>query len=136
VTRADIKEFVFPSQVINYAGSSGVVGAMLQAQGVRTGAVGVVADRVVHENGLTEALLKGLADVGYEPHVFAEIAGEPDLEVVEKAAAVVGAAGAVAFVGLGGGSALDTAKWSRGGWRGSLLCTAPRGCRRRGRRCG
>jgi alcohol dehydrogenase class IV len=96
--------------VINYAGSSGAVGAMLQAQGVPAGPVGVVADRVVHENGLTDALLNGLADVGYEPHLFAEIAGEPDLDVVEKAAAVVAAAGAVAIVGLGGGSALDTAK--------------------------
>jgi alcohol dehydrogenase class IV len=110
VTQADIKQFVFPSQVINYAGSSGAVGTVLQTQGVQTGSVCVVADRIVHEHGLTSALLKGLADAGYEPRVFAEIAGEPDLEVVENAAAVAAAAQAVAFVGLGGGSALDTAK--------------------------
>jgi hypothetical protein len=106
VPRAVIKEFVFPSQVINYAGSSGQSARCCTHKAFRPGPVGVVADRVVHESGLTDALLKGFADVGYEPHVFAEIAGEPDLEVVQKATAVAAAARAVAFVGRGGGSAI------------------------------
>jgi alcohol dehydrogenase class IV len=110
VTRADITEFLFPSQVINYAGSSAAVGTLLRAQGVRTGTVFVVADRIVHENALTSPLLQGLAETGYEPQVFAEIVGEPELAVVEKAAGIAAETEAVAFVGVGGGSALDTAK--------------------------
>jgi alcohol dehydrogenase class IV len=42
--------------------------------------------------------------------MFAEIAGEPEVEVVEKATAIAEQTDPVAFVGIGGGSALDTAK--------------------------
>ncbi|MFC9362419.1 iron-containing alcohol dehydrogenase family protein [Rhodococcus sp. NPDC057014] len=106
----EISEFLFPSQLVRSTGSSGRVGQLLHARGVARGAVFVVADRVVHENGLTSALLEGLSEAGYEPRLFAEIAGEPSLDIVEKAAAMANEAHAVAFIGFGGGSALDTAK--------------------------
>jgi alcohol dehydrogenase class IV len=70
----------------------------------------VVCDRVVHEVGVDDSLLTGLAQAGFDVNLFAEIAGEPDLEVVARAAESAAAIKAVAFIGIGGGSALDTAK--------------------------
>jgi alcohol dehydrogenase class IV len=110
MTQGDIAEFLFPGKLIRRAGASGDVGALLREHGVDQGVVVIVADRIVHENGLTASLLKGLAEAGYQPHVFAEIAGEPELAVVEQATTIAAEADAVAFVGIGGGSALDTTK--------------------------
>ncbi len=70
----------------------------------------VIADAVVHDLGLDAAVVTSLEDSGYDVVVFAEIAGEPDDLVVKRAVAAARAAGAVAFVGLGGGSALDVTK--------------------------
>jgi alcohol dehydrogenase class IV len=106
----DIAEFVFPGRLVNVAGASALVGEMLLDASAPPGEVLVVADRVVHEQGLTTALLEGLAAAGYQPRLFAEIAGEPDLAMVERAVAAADPTGTVAVVGVGGGSALDTAK--------------------------
>lgn len=110
MTSSTIDEFLFPSHVVRAAGASRRAGELLKARGVAAGTVVLVADKMVHEHGLTKAVIAGLEEAGYTPHVFAEIAGEPTLEVVEKAVAEAANASAVAFVGFGGGSALDTAK--------------------------
>jgi alcohol dehydrogenase class IV len=110
LTRAAIAEFLFPGRLVRSAGASADVGRQLETLGVRPGSVVIVADQVVHKNGLTSGLLRGLVEAGYTPHVFAEIAGEPEIEAVEAAASIAAEADAVAFVGIGGGSALDTAK--------------------------
>ncbi len=110
MSSTEIAQFLFPNELVRARGASQRVGELLKIRAVPGGAVVVVADRVVHEQGLTGALLTGLAEQGYEPHVFAEIAGEPELQVVEKAAVVASEVKAVAVIGIGGGSALDTAK--------------------------
>ncbi|BEP13880.1 iron-containing alcohol dehydrogenase [Acidothermaceae bacterium B102] len=110
MVQADITEFIFPGKVVRRAGASGDVGSLLLAQGVTSGSVVILADRVVHQNGLAARLLEGLADAGYTPQMFAEITGEPELDMVEMATAIAADSSAVAFVGIGGGSALDTAK--------------------------
>jgi len=110
LTRADITDFLFPNKLVRYAGAAGGVGTLLETLGVRKGSIVIVADRIVHENGLTATLLQGLVAAGYAPHMFAEIAGEPEIEMVEKATAIAAETEAAAFVGIGGGSALDTAK--------------------------
>lgn len=110
MARVNITEFLFPSKLVRYAGASGDVGRFLHERGVDGGSITIVADRVVHDNGLTGPLLRGLTEAGYAPHVFAEIAGEPELEVVQRAATIASKTDTVAFVGIGGGSALDTAK--------------------------
>jgi alcohol dehydrogenase class IV len=110
VARADISEFLFPAKVVRRAGASADVGSLLLAHGVAPGSVVIVADRIVHENGLTDRLLGGLSEAGYEAHMFSDIAGEPELDTVERATSIAADASAVAFVGIGGGSALDTAK--------------------------
>jgi alcohol dehydrogenase class IV len=102
--------FLAPRQVIARAGGSSDVGEALHAWGVASGPVLVVADRFVEQTGLLVPVLDGLGAAGYSAGVFAEIAGEPDADVVDRAADVGRDMGAVAVVGVGGGSALDTAK--------------------------
>jgi len=110
LTWAAITEFLFPGKLVRYAGASADVGTLLGKLRIGQGPVVIVADRAVRENGLTATLLEGLVEAGYEPRLFAEIAGEPEIEMVETAAGIAAETEAVAFVGIGGGSALDTAK--------------------------
>lgn len=105
-----INEFLFPSKLIRYPGASRDVGAQLTLLGIVKGSVVVIADAVVYKNGLAEALLEGLSEAGYTPRLFTDIDREPEIEMVERATAIAADHQAVAYVGIGGGSALDTAK--------------------------
>lgn len=69
----------------------------------------VVCDRFVTESGLGERLEASLRDAGIDSVIYDRIAGEPSESSVHEAieAAREGYDG---FVGVGGGSALDTAK--------------------------
>jgi alcohol dehydrogenase class IV len=106
----EIAEFLFPQQLVRRDGAAGEVGTFLGARGLSSGAVVVVADKFVHDSGMTTSLIDGLSAAGFTPHVFAGIVGEPDLEMVQEAAESAARLQSVAVVGMGGGSALDTAK--------------------------
>ena len=110
MTQSNIGEFLFPGKLIRYPGASSAVGTLLGTLGAAAGSVVVVADSVVHENGLTAGLLQGLTEAGYTPRLFTDIVGEPEIGMVECAAGIAADHQAVAYVGIGGGSALDTAK--------------------------
>lgn len=110
MTSPHIAEFLFPAQLIRYPGAAREVAAQLLARGVAPGAAFIVADRFVHDAGMTASLLKGLESAGFSAHVFAEVAGEPELEMVRRAADAARDLAAVTVIGFGGGSALDTAK--------------------------
>jgi len=71
----------------------------------------VVCDRFVTESGLGERLERSLREAGVEPVLYDRIAGEPDEESVREAAEAA-SDGFDGVVGVGGGSALDTAKLS------------------------
>jgi alcohol dehydrogenase class IV len=96
--------------VLSGRGSTLETGKALRVSAVSPGTVFVVADRVVSEAGLLTDLVEGLAKAGFSANVFDEIAGEPDDGVTMRAVGRARAAGAVAVVGIGGGSALDVAK--------------------------
>jgi alcohol dehydrogenase class IV len=102
--------YLAPRQVIAGLGAAGKCGPALSSWGVPPGPVMVVADRVVAAVGLTEPLVRGLESAGFTPEVFDQIAGEPDVAVVTDAAERARAIGALAVVGIGGGSAMDAAK--------------------------
>ena len=89
------------------AGSSAETGEHLRQLGVTRTLV--VCDRFVTESGLGERLEAWLRDAGVEPVVYDRIVGEPSETSVQEAAEAA-REGFDGFVGLGGGSALDTAK--------------------------
>lgn len=73
-------------------------------------AVLVVADPMLGPLGITGRALDGLKKAGLEAQLFDALKGEPKLADIDAAAGMARAMQAKAIVGLGGGSALDTAK--------------------------
>ncbi len=86
------------------------LGEVLQDLGLRPGRALLVTDAVVDRLRLAEGVAGGLAAAGFEVHRFAEIPGEPSVEVADHAAAVARRLGPSLVVGVGGGSVLDVAK--------------------------
>lgn len=110
----EVREFLAPRQTLLGRGCVSQVGSALAvhatAQPARTRCAVVIADRVVAQTGLLNRLESGLREAGLRPVVFSDIAGEPTAEVVDAAIAVATDAGAGVVVGIGGGSAMDSAK--------------------------
>ena len=73
-------------------------------------AVLLVADPTLTALGITGRALEILAKAGFEAKVFDSLKGEPKAADIDAAATVARAMKAKVIVGLGGGSALDTAK--------------------------
>ena len=73
-------------------------------------AVLVVADPMLTTLGMTGRALESLKAAGLEAQVFDGLKGEPKAAEIDTAAAIARTMQAKAIVGLGGGSALDTAK--------------------------
>jgi alcohol dehydrogenase class IV len=70
----------------------------------------MVADPALKALGITGLAVDLLARAGFETHVYDGFTGEPGVADVDAAAALARLHGARVVVGLGGGSALDTAK--------------------------
>ncbi|HUQ35468.1 MAG TPA: iron-containing alcohol dehydrogenase [Aestuariivirga sp.] len=73
-------------------------------------AVLVVADPMLTTLGITGRALESLKRAGLEAQVFDGLKGEPKAAGIDIAAGIARSMKAKAIVGLGGGSALDTAK--------------------------
>ena len=76
----------------------------------KSAAVLVVADPMLTTLGITGRALDILAKAGIEAQVFDGLKGEPKAADIDAAAGMARAMKAKVIVGLGGGSALDTAK--------------------------
>ena len=74
------------------------------------GQVLVVADPALKAHGITARAIDILAKAGFETAVYDGLKGEPKQSDIDAAAAMARAAQSKLIVGLGGGSALDTAK--------------------------
>ena len=95
------------ARVVFGAGSSAEAGEHLRHLGVTRALV--VCDRFVTESGLGERIQASLRAAGVEPVVYDRIVGEPSESSVQEAVEAA-REGFDGFVGIGGGSALDTAK--------------------------
>ncbi len=95
------------ARVVFGAGASAETGEHARRLGVTRALI--VCDRFVTESDLGERLERSLRGAGIEPVVYDGIAGEPSESSVAEAVAVA-RDGFDGFVGIGGGSALDTAK--------------------------
>lgn len=70
----------------------------------------VVVDRMVWQLGLIAGCETAITMAGLKLTLFTEVEGEPDSHLVAKGIAALNASGADFVLGIGGGSALDTAK--------------------------
>lgn len=70
----------------------------------------LVSDPHVHELGITERVRAAVSELGIETEVFAHARVEPDEESVLDAIAAAREGSFDGFVGVGGGSSIDTAK--------------------------
>ena len=84
--------------------------AKAEALAGRGAAILIVADPVLKGLGITGLARDILGKAGFETHVHDGFTGEPREEDVDAAAALARATGVKLVIGLGGGSALDTAK--------------------------
>ena len=95
------------ARVVFGAGSSAETGEHLRQLGVTRALV--VCDRFVTQSGLGGRIEESLRAAGVDSVVYDGIVGEPNETSVEEAVAAA-RGGFDGFVGVGGGSALDTAK--------------------------
>ena len=95
------------ARVVFGAGSSAETGEHARRLGVTRALL--VCDRFVTESGLGERLVASLRAAGVEPVVYDGISGEPS-ETSVREAVEAARDGFDGFIGIGGGSALDTAK--------------------------
>ena len=77
------------------------------------GAVMIIADPVMQKLGWTDRIVAILAETGNRTAVHADLAGEPKVAEIDRATAAARALPAELIIGIGGGSALDTATSGR-----------------------
>lgn len=104
------RAFRGPACVWFGAHASERISEVVSELGLRPGPALLVTDAVVERLRLAEGVSAGLAAAGFDVHRFAEIPGEPSVEVADHAAAAARRITPSLVVGVGGGSVLDVAK--------------------------
>ncbi|KHT63561.1 alcohol dehydrogenase [Photobacterium gaetbulicola] len=102
--------FTFRSPAVTVTGGHCVnqLGEVLKELGATK--VLLVADKQVHQLGLTASCEAAIALSGLELTLFTDIAGEPDSDCIKAGSETLSRCGADFVLGVGGGSALDAAK--------------------------
>jgi alcohol dehydrogenase class IV len=104
--------FYVPTEIVMGAGCFDRLGGLVARLGARAVLVGSPGRRP-----LLERAARLLSREGVESSIFAEVRGEPALELVEQARGRAQSSAAQVIVGIGGGSALDAAKAAAGLFR-------------------
>ena len=97
-----------PPEVLFGSGSSEQTGKKLKELGCTK--VLCVHGQNVQKSGIADRVINNIKSEGIEVVRFAEVVADPPDEVIEKGAAIAKEEGIDGIVGIGGGSALDTAK--------------------------
>ena len=97
-------------EILFGAGRLAEIATRVEALAGKGANVLVVADPALNGLGMTGEVLDALTKAGFETHLYEGFTGEPKTQDVDAAAAIAQSAGARLVIGLGGGSALDTAK--------------------------
>lgn len=105
-----IPRFLAPRETIAVTGGSERLIEALAAWGVSSGSAVIVCDRIVAELGHTDPYVEALTAHGFTVSLFSDVAGEPVAEMVDSAISWARTQQADLVIGIGGGSALDTAK--------------------------
>jgi alcohol dehydrogenase len=91
-------------------GCLGRLGREVAARLAPGGAVMIIADPAMQSLGWTDRVTGMLAEKQIRSAVYADFKGEPKVSEIDRATAAARALSAELVVGIGGGSALDTAK--------------------------
>ncbi len=108
---AGISTYLWPGQVHIGAGAAKLVGDQVQALGISHAFL--MTDPGILAFGLLDTLMQSLADAGVHVTRYDDVIPNPDIESVHRAAKAYHLCGSESIVGVGGGSALDTAKAMR-----------------------
>jgi alcohol dehydrogenase class IV len=107
----DFYQFIAPTRVIAGRGLIEGLGFELSKEGAKR--VAVITDEVIRATGLIDKVRAGIADGGLEvATIYDGVPPDSDSAVVVAAAEQAKAEGADAFLAVGGGSVMDTAKAS------------------------
>lgn len=104
----DLTQFVMPTKVVSGIGASKQVADEIRELGVTKAMI--VTDKGIYTSGIIDPIEKSLRDAGMDVHIFNEIEGEPDTELVAKGSGTFKEQGCDGLVAIGGGSSMDTAK--------------------------
>jgi len=105
----DFYQFIAPTRVIAGRGLVEGLGFEVSKEGARR--VAIVTDQVIRATGLIDKVEAGIADGGLEvAAIYDGVPPDSDSAAVVAAAEQARAAGADAFLAVGGGSVMDTAK--------------------------
>ncbi len=104
----DLTQFVMPTKVVSGIGASKQVADEIRELGVTKAMI--VTDKGIYTSGIIDPIEKSLRDAGMDVHIFNEIEGEPDTELVAKGSCTFKEQGCDGLVAIGGGSSMDTAK--------------------------
>jgi alcohol dehydrogenase class IV len=91
-------------------GRLGEIGERLTGLAGRNVTVLLIADPALAKLGITAQAFGYLQQAGHEPRIFDAFAGEPKSSTIDQASVMAMETRARAIIGLGGGTALDTAK--------------------------
>ncbi|MCC6175791.1 MAG: iron-containing alcohol dehydrogenase [Chloroflexi bacterium] len=108
VPYGDVATFVSPTRVLFGVGAVDTIGAEIRALDGRR--VLLVTEPGVAAAGLAARVERPIRDAGFEVTTFDRVVPNPDVEGVDSGAALARQIRADVLVGVGGGSALDTAK--------------------------
>ncbi len=103
-----LKRFHFKTQALVKNRAAHEIGRIAKDMGATRYLM--VVDPAIKENGLAEPVIQSLNNEGVHGEIFAEVEAEPYLDGAEEAARIGSGNRADIVIGLGGGSAMDTAK--------------------------
>jgi len=106
--KPSVSTYIWPGQTHFGFGAVDLVGE--QAKSRQTKQVFILADPGVVQVGLVEPVTTALKAAGLSYVLYDKVIPNPDTESVDAAMAAFRDSGADLIVGVGGGSALDTAK--------------------------
>lgn len=110
MTLARRVEIASPRRLIAGDDAIDELGTLVAGLGSGTGNVLVVADRAIVELGIARRATAPLEEAGFDVELYGTVAAEPDLEAIQALEKVIRTRDYVSVVGIGGGSALDSAK--------------------------
>lgn len=100
--------FQINTKIISGRGSLSGLGQIAKETGAQRYLL--VADPALAEHGIVDCAVKSLGDSGLQGKIFQKVDPEPYLDNAEDAATLGRESGADLLIGMGGGSAMDTAK--------------------------